>query len=181
MNLAQVSEIIDRYGADKTASLAILQDIQATYNYLPREALQEVARRLNVPISEIYRLATFFRAFSLHPKGEYVIKVCLGTACHVRGGPGILDTLERTIGIRAGSTREDNKFTLEAVRCVGACALGPIVLVNEEPHGGMTKDKAVKLIQELTAKGTPAPEEKVSAAAASRPPVDLSAVPPKGS
>jgi len=180
MNLDKVIEIVDRYNADKTSSLAMLQDIQAAYNYLPRPALEEVARRLSVPISDIYRLATFFRAFSLHPKGEYVVKVCLGTACHVRGGAAILDTLERTLMIKAGSTTSDNKFTLEAVRCVGACALGPIVLVNEEPHGGMTKDGAIRLVERIRS-GEVTPAAQAPAAEASgRTPVDLSAVPPAG-
>lgn len=178
MNREKVVEIVQRYHADKTASLAILQDIQAEYGYLPREALEEVARQLDQPISNIYRLATFFRAFSLHPKGEYVIKVCLGTACHVRGGPGILDTLERAFGIKAGSTTADNKVTLEAVRCVGACALGPIVLVNEEPFGTMTKDKALKLVEDV--KNRSLPVEPSPAAPPPSAPVDLSGAPPAG-
>jgi NADH-quinone oxidoreductase subunit E len=182
MNVAKVSDIIERYGADKTASLAILQDIQAEYNYLPRAALEETARQLDVPISDIYRMATFFKAFSLQPRGKNVVKVCMGTACHVRGGPAILDTLEREIGVQAGNTTKDNEFTLEAVRCVGACALGPVVLVNEEPHGNMTRDAAVKLIQGLEEQ-EPMPEEaeETSVDVSSKDgPVDLSAVPPAG-
>jgi len=178
MNVAEVVEIVQRYHADRTASLAILQDIQAKYGYLPREALEEVARQLDQPISNIYRLATFFRAFSLHPKGEYVIKVCLGTACHVRGGPAILDTLERAFGIKAGNTTPDNKVTLEAVRCVGACALGPIVLVNEEPYGTMTTDKALKLVADVQSRSLPvAPSPGALPPSA---PVDLSGAPPAG-
>lgn len=179
MNRAEVAEIVQRYHADRTATLAILQDIQAKYGYLPREALEEVARQLDQPISNIYRLATFFRAFSLHPKGEYVIKVCLGTACHVRGGPGILDTLEREFGIKAGSTTPDHKVTLEAVRCVGACALGPIVLVNEEPFGTMTKDKALKLVEDVKSRPVSA-EPSPGAKTAPQTPVDLSGAPPAG-
>jgi len=168
----RVTQIIDHYNTDKTSSLAMLQDIQAAYNYLPREALQEVARRLNVPISDIYRLATFFRAFSLHPKGENVIKVCLGTACHVRGGAAILDTMERTLGIKAGHTTSDNQMTLEVVRCVGACALGPIVLVNEEPHGGMIEK--IRSGEVAPTAAVRPPEQP------GRSPVDLSGVPPAG-
>ena len=149
MNLDRVSEIIERYDADKTASLAMLQDMQAEYGYLPRAALESMARQLDVPLSHVYRLATFFRAFSLNPKGDYVVKVCLGTACHVHGGPAILDELERTLGIKAGNTTPDGKFSLEAVRCVGACALGPMLLMNEEPQGNMTPDKASKMVQDL--------------------------------
>ena len=179
MNVERVHEIIDRYGADRTASLAVLQDIQREYNYLPREALELAAERLGLPLGEIYRMATFFRAFSLQPKGEYVCTVCLGTACHVRGGPRILETLERELNIKAGNTTADGKFSVEAVRCVGACALGPILLVNEEPHGYMTSDKATKLIAQLAAGEV----EEVKAPPAERPAratVDLSGVPPAG-
>ncbi len=178
MNREEVAEIVQRYHADRTATLAILQDIQAKCGYLPREALEEVARQLDQPISNIYRLATFFRAFSLHPKGEYVIKVCLGTACHVRGGPGILDTLERAFGVKAGNTTPDNKVTLEAVRCVGACALGPIVLVNEEPYGTMTKDKALKLVEDIKSRSVPV--EPSPGAPPPRAPRDLSGAPAAG-
>ncbi len=177
--IGRVSEIIDSYGADRANALAILQDIQREYNFLPREALELTARRINVPAGEIYRLATFFRAFSLHPKGEYVCKVCLGTACHVLGGARILDALERELGIRAGQTSGDGKFSLEAVRCLGACALGPVVVVNEEPHGYMTPDKAVELLRKL-ASGTLEATPEAPAAVAARAPVDLSAVPPAG-
>jgi len=179
MNVERVHEIIDRYGADRTASLAVLQDIQREYNYLPREALELAAERMGLPLGEIYRMATFFRAFSLQPKGEYVCTVCLGTACHVRGGPRILETLERELNIKAGNTTADGKFSVEAVRCVGACALGPILLVNEEPHGYMTSDKATKLIAQLAAgevEEVKAPPAERSARAT----VDLSGVPPAG-
>jgi len=154
MSNVPVSEILDRYPADRTSSLAVLEDIQAEYKYLPREALEEVAVRLSVPLSEVYQIATFFRAFSLKPKGEYVCKVCLGTACHVAGGPRILDQLERDLHLRAGETTPDGRFSLEAVRCVGACALSPIILVNEEPHSKMTPVKASDLIARLV--GRPA-------------------------
>ena len=157
--LERVNEIIDSYGADRTNALAILQDIQREYNFLPREALELTARRIGIPAGEIYRLATFFRAFSLHPKGEYVCKVCMGTACHVMGGPRILDALERELGVKAGQTTGDGKFSLEAVRCLGACALGPVVVVNEEPHGYMTPDNAVELIRKLTSGNVEQTEE----------------------
>lgn len=149
MNTDQVDEIIDRYGADRTATLAILQDIQAEYNHLPREALTETARRLGVRLSEIYRIATFFNTFSLEPKGEHIIKVCLGTACHVGGGPRVLEQMERDLGIKAGGTTPDGEFSLEAVRCVGACALGPVVVVDDHIHGKMSGAKATKLIPSL--------------------------------
>ncbi|HEC34407.1 MAG TPA: NAD(P)H-dependent oxidoreductase subunit E [Chloroflexi bacterium] len=175
----RVNEIVDRYGADRTASLAVLQDIQREYNYLPREALELMAERLGMPLGEVYRMATFFRAFSLQPKGEYICQVCLGTACHVRGGPRILEALERELGIKAGNTTSDGKFSLEAVRCLGACALGPILVINEEPHAYMTPDKATKLIAQLTA-GEVERAETPPKALPARAPVDLSGVPPAG-
>jgi NADH-quinone oxidoreductase subunit E len=181
MNKIPVSEILGRYpAADKTSSLAILEDIQAEYKHLPREALEETARYLGMHLSEVYQLATFFKAFSLKPKGEYIVKVCLGTACHVSGGARILDQLSRDLGIPAGGTTPDGKFSLEAVRCVGACALGPVVLVNEDPHSKMTPTKA----SELIAKTGHARKAEVTETPAAAPPtrvrVDLSAVPPAG-
>jgi NADH-quinone oxidoreductase subunit E len=136
---------------ERTNTLAILQDIQRDYNYLPREALELVAQRLSIPLGEVYGMATFFKAFSLQPKGKHVCKVCLGTACHVRGGPRILEALERELHIRTGQTTPDGEFSLESVRCLGACALAPILVVDEEPHASMTPDKATRLIVQLGA------------------------------
>ena len=141
--------IIDQYDADPRFSLAILQDTQKAYNYLPREALEHIAERLDVSPGEVYRLATFFAAFSLEPKGEYVIKVCLGTACHVHGAPRIVEQLERNLDIKAGETTADGKFTVETVRCLGACALAPVMLVNEEVHGKMSAATASRLVERL--------------------------------
>jgi NADH-quinone oxidoreductase subunit E len=151
VELERIDEIIDAYNAERMHALAILQDIQREYNFLPREALERTARRLGVPEGEIYRMATFFKSFSLQPKGKYVCKVCLGTACHVLGGPRILESLERELGIEAGETTPDRRFSLEAVRCLGACALGPVVVVNEEPYAHLTPDRAVKLVRRLAA------------------------------
>jgi NADH-quinone oxidoreductase subunit E len=144
-----VDEIIDGYQADPTCTLAILQDVQAEYNYLPREAITRTAERLGATLGEVYRMATFFRAFSLEPKGEYTIKVCMGTACHVRGALQILERFERDLGLKAGETSQDLKFTLEVVMCLGACALGPVVVVNDEAHGEMSPDKAKALVAQL--------------------------------
>jgi len=146
---------------------------------LPREALELVARRLNVPVGHIYQMATFFKAFSLHPKGEHIFKVCLGTACHVKGGGLMLETLERELQIKAGGTTVDGKFSVEAVRCLGACALAPIVVVDDEPHGQMTADAAVKLVKELRdGRAEAAPAAAPVARVPVRKAVDLSAVPP---
>ena len=149
MSMQRVDEIIDSYQADRTCTLAILQDVQAEYKYLPREAIIQTADRLGIPLGEVYRMATFFRAFSLEPKGEYTIKTCMGTACHVRGSVQILEQFERDLGIKAGETTQDGKFSLEVVMCLGACALGPVVVVNEDTHGEMSPDKAHALVAQL--------------------------------
>ena len=151
MNEIPVSEIFDRYPADRTSSLAVLEDIQAEYKYLPREALEATAEKLRMPLSEVYQIATFFKAFSLTPKGDYIVKVCLGTSCHVGGGPRLLDAVEKRVGIKAGKTTPDNKFSLEAVRCVGACAQGPVMLVNDQVYPKMTAVGAEGLITQLAA------------------------------
>jgi NADH:ubiquinone oxidoreductase subunit E len=142
--------IIDRYGANRQFNLAILHDIQKEYSYLPREALEQTARRLAISRGEIYRLATFFTSFSLLPKGQYETKVCLGTACHVQGGQRILEQLERELDLESGQTTPDCKFSIESVRCVGACALAPVIMVNEDIHGQMSVTKVSKLLKRLS-------------------------------
>lgn len=179
-NAQRVEEIIRSYDADPTNSLAILQDIQHEYNYLPRQALELVAARVGMPQGHVYRLATFFKAFSLNPKGEHQCKVCLGTACHVKGGALILETLEKELGIKAGNTTADGKFSLEGVRCLGACALAPIVVIDDEPLGQMTPDAATKQINTLRAGQTAKVPAQMPAKVAVKAPVDMSAVPPKG-
>jgi len=151
MSEIPVCEIFDRYPADRTSSLAVLEDIQAEYKYLPRAALEATAERLDMPLSEVYQIATFFKAFSLTPKGDYIVKVCLGTSCYVGRGPRILSAVEKKIGVKAGSTTPDNKFSLEAVRCVGACAQGPVMLVNDQVYPSMSSIKAEELIDRLAA------------------------------
>ena len=149
MSEVPVSEILDRYPADRTSALPVLGDIQATYKYLPRDALEATADALRMPLSEVYQIATFFKAFSLTPKGDFVIKVCLGTSCHVGGGPRLLDAVEAKVGVKAGSTTDDNKISIEAVRCVGACAQGPVVLVNDQVYPTMSVVKVEELIERL--------------------------------
>lgn len=180
MSKMPISEIIERYPAERASILAVLEDIQAEYKYLPREALEMVAERLHVKLSEVYQLATFYKAFSLTPKGDYIVKVCLGTACHVGGGPRVLAAMEKTLGIRAGETSPDNKFSLEAIRCVGACALGPVVLVNERPYSKMTPMKAEELAGQLKRGEIPITPAAVVMEARPSGPIDLSAVPPAG-
>lgn len=160
MSEIPVSGIFDRYPAERTSSLAVLQDIQREYKYLPREALEATAERLRMPLSEVYQIATFFKAFSLTPKGDNIVKVCLGTSCHVGGGPRILDVVEKKVGVKAGNTTPDNKFSLEAVRCVGACAQGPVMLVNDQVYPKMSSITAEGLIDRLaTGEASPGADE----------------------
>jgi NADH-quinone oxidoreductase subunit E len=142
----KVEAILDRYQSDETFLVSILQDVQAEYNYLPRETLEEVSRHLGVPLTQVYSVATFFKAFSLKPRGRHLINVCLGTACHVRGAVRVLEAIQRELGINPEETTEDLKYTLETVNCVGACALGPIVVVDGEHTGGMKTEKVKPLL-----------------------------------
>jgi NADH-quinone oxidoreductase subunit E len=127
--------------------IPVLQNIQADLNYLPEDLLRSVAEYFDVPLINVYSIATFYKAFSLEPRGKYLVSICMGTACHVRHSPRILDEIKRILEINPGETTEDKLFSLETVNCLGACALGPIVVVNEEYHGQMTVKKAQKLLE----------------------------------
>lgn len=146
----KVEEVLDSYQHHEGFLVSILQDVQAEYNYLPREALVGVSQGLSIPLSQVYSVATFFKAFSLKPRGRHLIHVCLGTACHVRGAVRVLEAIERELGINTGDTTEDLKYTLETVNCVGACALGPIVIVDEKYSGEMMTDKVKPLLEKYT-------------------------------
>jgi len=128
----------------------VLQEINATYNYLPENVLRYISEELVIPLSSIYRLATFYNAFSLKPRGRHVITVCLGTTCHVKGAPRIVDALERELGIKVGETTEDMNFTLETVNCVGCCGLAPVMTVGEDLYGKVTTAKVPGLIEQYT-------------------------------
>lgn len=142
-----VKTILDRFQNDRGLLVSILQDVQAEYNYLPREALEEVGQGLDIPLSQVFGVATFFKAFSLKPRGRHLINVCLGTACHVRGAVRVLEEIERELGIKPGETTGDLKYTLETVNCVGACALGPIVVVDGEYSGEMRTNKVRPVLE----------------------------------
>ena len=146
----KVTTIVKKYKKDKSQLVSIMQDIQAEYNYLPRAALDKLSKQLDIPQSHVYSMATFFRAFSLKERGKHIINVCLGTACHVRGGELILESLERQLNIKRGETTPDRKFTLESVNCMGACALGPIVKIDDEYFGQMSTDKVDPLLSQFT-------------------------------
>lgn len=144
---AKVNSILKDYQCEQNWLVPILQDIQAEYNYLPREALQQISQGLDVPLSRVYSVATFFKSFSLEPRGRHLINVCLGTACHVRGAVRILEKIERELGISPGKTTADLKYSLETVNCVGACALGPIVIIDGEYSGQMKTDRVKPLLE----------------------------------
>jgi NADH-quinone oxidoreductase subunit E len=147
MNQGKVTEILTKYQADESALIAILQDIQEEYSYLPKPVLVQVSKELNIPLSRVLSLATFFKAFSLKPKGKHPVHVCLGTACHVRGAQLVLEKIERELGIKSGETSADGEFSLDAVRCVGCCGLAPVVQVGEEVHGKITQTKVAGVIK----------------------------------
>jgi NADH-quinone oxidoreductase subunit E len=148
MESTQLENILKRYKYQDSSLLTILQDIQAVENYLPRKALEDVATRLDIPLTRVYKLATFYRAFSLTPRGRHLVTVCTGTACHVKGAAWTLNTLERELGIQPGETTSDKEFTLETVNCLGSCALAPIVVKDGEYHGKMFGAKVLSLIKE---------------------------------
>jgi len=149
MEVSKIDSIIEQYGARESALLAILQDIQAKENYLPKDALEYVSQKMHIPLVRIFRIATFYNALSLKPRGLHKIDVCLGTACHVRGGGKILEKIERDLGVSVGETTKDNRFTLESVRCIGCCSLGPVAVVDGKVFGRLGQDKVSGLLKEF--------------------------------
>ena len=143
----KIPEIIERHRKDPESMIMILQDIQREYHYLPREALQQTAEALEIPLSKVYSASTFYKAFSLVPRGKNEIRVCVGTACHIRGSKLILEQLENMLDIKAGQTTKDLEYTLESVACVGACAMAPLVVVNDKYHGGVKVSGCKKLLR----------------------------------
>ena len=147
----KIKSIVKKHQGLKKNLIAILLDIQDACHYLPPESLHTVADALNMPLIEVIGVATFYRAFSLTPRGEHTCLVCLGTACHVRGGPKILEEFERQLDMKAGDTTKDGKITLETVACLGCCALAPVVTVDDDIHGQMS----VLKLQEMLDAGAP--------------------------
>lgn len=147
VNMDRLKELIDSNSGHPEALIAVLQDIQREFHYLPRVAMTEVSTALGVPLSKVYGVATFYNAFSLTPRGEKVIRVCQGTACHIKGADLILDQLESSLGIKPGETTPDLKYTIEVVNCVGACAMAPVMIVNKKYHGEVRCDQATRLVK----------------------------------
>lgn len=149
MDINNISEVVDECIQKIGNSLIpILQDIQSHYNYLPEEIFDEVSQKMNIPLIDVYGVATFYKSFSLTPKGKHIITVCMGTACHVRGGQRIADRIAKELEIELGETTPDMNFTLETVNCLGCCAIGPIIMVDGKYHGQMTMRKAISLLNE---------------------------------
>jgi len=149
MTTSEIDSIIRQYGGKESQLLAILQDIQLKEKYLPKESLEYVSQKMKIPLTKIFQIATFYNALSLKPRGKHKIDVCLGTACHVRGGERILEKLERELGISAGETTKDRKFTLESVRCLGCCSLGPVAVVDGKVFGRLSQEKVGSLLKEF--------------------------------
>jgi NADH-quinone oxidoreductase subunit E len=147
MNPTQLIAIMERENRGRESLISILEKIQAKYSYLPKEALQIVAERTGSSLTDVYGVATFYKAFSLEPRGKHLISVCLGTACHVQGGPKIAEEFERLLQIKAGGTTEDREFTLETVNCLGACALGPVAVVDGHYFSMVTTSKVSEILE----------------------------------
>jgi len=147
MDNDKIDQIIDKYHGDSGSLIQVLLEIQRENRWLPKEVLEKVSRKLKVPLNRIQHIVTFYKAFSLVPKGRHEVHVCTGTACHVRGAPRLLDSVQELIGIRAGETDQDFKFTLETVSCVGCCALGPVMVVDGEYHGKMAPAKSEEVLK----------------------------------
>ncbi|RJX34926.1 MAG: NAD(P)H-dependent oxidoreductase subunit E [Desulfarculus sp.] len=145
-----LDEIMERYPGRPESLIFLMQDVQAAFSYISPEALTLVCDYTGVPMSQAYAVATFYQSFSLEPRGEHEIKVCLGTACHLKGSQRIVDELSRRLGVDAGQTTEDLKYTLETVNCLGACALAPVVVADEDYLANVTAKKLNKLLKELS-------------------------------
>jgi NADH-quinone oxidoreductase subunit E len=141
MEVNKVDEIVEQHGSERRNLIGVLHDTQTEYGYLPREAIQRIAQKLEVPLSQILRVASFYAAFSFKPRGRHLIGACLGTTCHVRGMGRIMDKIQEDLGIESGETTTDQRFTLETVRCLGCCSLAPVMRIDEKTYGRLRRDK----------------------------------------
>lgn len=148
MDAPVIETILRRHPQDPSSIIQVLLDVQNEYYYVPRDVLDYVSRYLDVPVSRTYHLATFYKAFSLKPKGKYPIAVCTGTACHVQGAIKIMEQIERELNIKEGETTADKKFSLESVRCLGCCGLAPVVTVGKNLHGKVPSSKVAKMLKQ---------------------------------
>jgi NADH-quinone oxidoreductase subunit E len=147
INPEKFDVIVARYEGQPASLIPVLQDIQDEFNYLPKEELLAVAQRLQVPLTQVYSVATFFKMFSLEPKGRHQIRVCLGTACHLRGGQRLVESMVRRLGVEVDHTTEDLNFSLETVGCLGSCAQAPLMMIDDRYFGSMAVDKITKVLK----------------------------------
>lgn len=147
MDAARLESILSRYEGEPYDLIPVLQEIQDTYGYLPKDEVKEVARRLKVPLTQIYSVATFYKMFSLIPKGRHQVKVCLGTTCHLKGSPRLVDSLRSRLGVEVGYTSKDGQFSLETVGCLGSCAQAPVMMVDDNYYARVTVDKVPKILK----------------------------------
>lgn len=147
MELDRIDQIIDNHQGEASSLIQIMLDIQSENHWLPKESLDRVSQRLEVPISQIQHIATFYKAFSLVPKGRHRVNICMGTACHVRGAGRVLEKIEEYTGIKPGETDLDLKFSLETVNCLGCCALGPVMEIDENTHGKISPAKTEEVLK----------------------------------
>ena len=144
----KTEEILARYPAEEPSLIQVLQDVHRAYNYLPCDVLERVAEALDVPLAKVFSVSTFYKAFSLEPQGDTIIKVCMGTACHIRGAGQLVEELQRQLGIGPDETTEDLKFTVKTVNCVGACAMAPVMIVGENYRGSAKAAEMTKYLAE---------------------------------
>ncbi len=150
IELTKVDAIISKHGADRHALISLLLDVQDQFYYLPQEALKRVAEKVGLPSIQVYQVARFYKAFSLKPRGKHLLTVCLGTACHVRGGGRIADQIGRLLSVKPGDTTKDRLFTLQTVNCLGCCALGPVLVVDGTYYGKMAATKIGKILEKYS-------------------------------
>jgi NADH-quinone oxidoreductase E subunit len=148
VRIEKVKDITKKFKDMKGALIPVLHEVQKIFGYLPEQALQVVSEELDISMSEIYGVATFYSQFTLDPKGEHIIKVCLGTACYVKGAQDILDRLSSVLEVKVGKTTNDGKFTLEAARCLGACGLAPVLMIDDKVYGRLIPDDVIRIIEE---------------------------------
>jgi NADH-quinone oxidoreductase subunit E len=147
MDQEKLDQILEKYAGEEGVLIQLLLDVQKELNWVPKEAIQRISETLQIPLSQIYRVASFYKSVSLKPRGKHVVNVCLGTACQVRDGPRVMSRIQETLGINPGETTSDMKFTLERVNCLGCCALGPVMVVDGEYHGKVMPAKAEEILK----------------------------------
>jgi len=146
-NARKVEDLIDSYVSRKEQLISLLQDVQAEFNYIPQDIIVRISQKLDIPLSQVFSVATFFQAFSLKPRGRHTVTICLGTACHVKGGQRLVDKMKRDFHIEPGETTDDERFTLETANCLGCCALGPVVVVDGKYESQVNQEKLDKILK----------------------------------